>query len=443
MHDLFNAVSKNKILKGILPHLPGQTYLVGGCVRDLMLGAVPSDFDLVTFGASMDLARQLGAILGGKAFFIDQERQVARVALNHGDLTIDVSPPRGDDIAADLVERDITINAMALNPFDGTLIDPLGGQKDLQERRIRLIAEKNLKDDPLRGLRCLRFSVQLGFSLDSLTMEVIKKNAETLQGIAPERIKYEFLRVLKCPGSATFFSLLVDAGYVPVLFKGPVDDNRLGLSLEIVSDVERLLLDSPSYLPGIKDPFADELEHGFTRSGALRLAGFFAGMAGSSQHNYNENLVHSWCTRLALSSLAGRVIAKTISGMMQVLGLNEKPFLGGSDMHRLLSAYRECIPEMLLLALASDALAAQKIADGTRDVSIRTHVASLWGYFLGTYKAHAANPLLTGHDIMETLSVNPGPKVGELLRLVEEARSDGIISSRGQALEYLRSIMAE
>jgi len=112
-------------------------------------------------------------------------------------------------------------------------------------------------------------------------------------------------------------------------------------------------------------------------------------------------------------------------------------------MHRLLSAYQQCIPEMLLLALASDALADQKVTDGTRDKSIQTRVASLWEYFLGTYQAHVANPLLTGHDIMETLSVNPGPRVGELLRLVEEARADGIISSREQALEYLRSIMTE
>ena len=117
--------------------------------------------------------------------------------------------------------------------------------------------------------------------------------------------------------------------------------------------------------------------------------------------------------------------------------------LSGSDMHRLLSAYQQCIPEMLLLALASDALTVQKVTDGTRDVSIQTRVASLWEYFLGTYQAHVANPLLTGHDIMENLSVDPGPKVGELLRLVEEARADGIISSREQALEYLRSIMAE
>jgi tRNA nucleotidyltransferase/poly(A) polymerase len=171
MHGLLNAVSKNPTLKGILPHLPERTYLVGGCVRDLILGNDPSDFDLVTFGESMALARKLAQHLGGTAFFMDQERQVARVALKQGELTIDVSPPRGLDIVSDLSERDITINAMALNPVDGTLIDPLGGQMDLQERLIRLIAEKNLRDDPLRGLRCLRFSLQLGFSLDAATIK--------------------------------------------------------------------------------------------------------------------------------------------------------------------------------------------------------------------------------------------------------------------------------
>jgi tRNA nucleotidyltransferase/poly(A) polymerase len=438
MHDLFNAVSKNKLLNGILPHLPRQTYLVGGCVRDLMLGAVPSDFDLVTFGTSMDLARQLGAILGGKAFFMDQERQVARVSLKHGDLTIDVSPPKGNDIAADLLERDITINAMALDPFSGTLIDPLGGQQDLQEKRIRLIAEKNLQDDPLRGLRCLRFSAQLGFSLDRLTMEVIKKNAETLGMIAPERIKYEFLKALGCPACSTFFSLLVEAGYTPVLFKPPVDEDTLRLSVAFISGVESLLSDVPSYLPGIKEPLADDLEHGFTRAGALRLAGFFAGMAGLEQDIYNYILVNSWCTRLALSSLASRNISKTISGMQRMLGLNEKPFLSGSVMHRLLSEYQHCLPEMLLLTLAS-----QKVAHETRTVSIQKRVTSLWEYFQGTYTAHAASPLLTGYNIMENLSVEPGPKVGELLRLVEDARADKIISSSEQALEYLRTIMVE
>ncbi len=443
MHGLLNAVSKNPTLKGILPHLPERTYLVGGCVRDLILGNDPSDFDLVTFGESMALARKLAQHLGGTAFFMDQERQVARVALKQGELTIDVSPPRGLDIVSDLSERDITINAMALNPVDGTLIDPLGGQMDLQERLIRLIAEKNLRDDPLRGLRCLRFSLQLGFSLDAATMKMIKENAADLERIAPERIKVEFLKALKCPASVPFISLLADAGYTTVLFSGPVDEIRLQQGLGIFSGVESLVMDDLLHLPGIKDILADELEHCLTRAGALRMAGFFAGLAGALHRRYDEELVRSWCTRLALSSQASRVIVKSISGMLRVLDLDEKPGHCGSEMHRLLSAYPQCIPEMILLALASDALSLHKDTDRKGKASIHTRVSSLWEYFLETYKVHAASPLITGHDIVKGLSVNPGPKVGELLRLVEEARSDGIISSREQALEYLRTIMAE
>jgi hypothetical protein len=153
--------------------------------------------------------------------------------------------------------------------------------------------------------------------------------------------------------------------------------------------------------------------------------------------------VHTWCTRLALSSMAGRIIDKTISGMLRVIDLEDKSFLIGSGMHRLLSAYRQCLPEMLLLSFASGALAAQKGSEGAGDVSIQTRVTSLWEYFLETYLAHASNPLITGHDIMENLSEAPSPRIGELLRLVEEARADGFVTSRAQALEYLRSVMAE
>ncbi|HVN71064.1 MAG TPA: hypothetical protein VMU10_03495, partial [Desulfomonilia bacterium] len=208
MHDLYNAVWTNKTLNKFLPRLPRQAYLVGGCVRDLILGIDPSDYDIVFFGEPMILARQISDILGGKPFFIDENRQVARVAVDHGNLTIDVSPPRGENIEADLAERDITINAMACDPTDGALIDPTGGLEDLSERRIRLIAEKNLKDDPLRGLRCLRFSVQIGGSVDPGTMDLIRIHADSLHEAASERIKNEFFKALGHPVSSLFFKLL-------------------------------------------------------------------------------------------------------------------------------------------------------------------------------------------------------------------------------------------
>ena len=439
MHNLLNAVSTNPVLKGILPHLPDKTYLVGGCVRDLVLGSSPADFDLVTFGQSMVLAQRLAESLGGKAFFMDRERQVARVALKRGDMTIDVSPPRGDDIEADLAERDITINAMAISPFDGSIIDPLGGLKDLDEKRIRLIGEKNLKDDPLRGLRCLRFSAQLGFSVESSTVEAIRRNAQGLALISPERIKSEVLKALNCDVCSSFFRLMADAGYARVLFRGLRDDGMLHDGLELFSGVERLCLGAPAYLEGITGTLCEELEHGLTRSGALRMAGLFAGMAGALQDRYDDSLVRSWSMRLALSSLAVRVIAKSITGMLQARSLSAGPGPGCSGMHRLFSSNTQCIPEMLLLALAAEELGENRITGRTGQPSYQTRASSLWKYFLNTYREHAANPLLTGYDIMEDLSVEPGPKVGEMLRMVEEARSDGIVSSREQALGYLRS----
>jgi len=440
MLDLLNAVSTNPVLERILPLLPGRTYLVGGCVRDLILGTASSDFDLVTSEPSLDLAQRIAEHLGGTAFLLDRRRQVARVALNKGELTVDVSPPKGKDIAADLAERDITINAMAIQPFDGTLIDPLGGVKDLQGKRIRLIAERNLKDDPLRGLRCLRFSVQLGFSLDMPTMETIRRNARGLERIAPERIKTEFLKALKCPASAPFIKLVIDAGLAPVLFPGVRDEDLPHHGFKYCSRVEHLLLDAPADLPGIRGFCADELEHGLSRAGALRLAAFFAGMAGALRHEYHDGLVSSWCRRLALSSPAARVIERSILGMLRVGHLKGKTALRGSDRHRVLSAYRGCIPEMLLLVFASDHRVPRELAGGASD---RALAASLWGYYLTTFQDHAAHPLVTGDEIMNILSMDPGPGVGKLLLRVEEARADGTITSREHALEYLRTLKRE
>jgi hypothetical protein len=363
---------------------------------------------------------------------------VARVALNHGKLTIDVSPPRGADIESDLAQRDITINAMAINPADGTLVDLHGGRQDLKEGRIRLIAEKNLTDDPIRGLRCLRFSVQFGFSIDSGTMGLIRKNALALERVSPERIKQEFFKALGCPGGSMFFSLLADARYVPVLFGVSIDKGRLRAALEFASEMERLFHDGETCLPGTKDHFEHELEHGLTRGAALRLAAFFAGMPGSLLLGDGCERVYSWCKRLAFSSKACHVISKAVSGCRIVLSQAEKPVLTGSEVHRLFSSHEECIPEMLLLAIV-----AHRRESRERDDFFKVRIRALWENFVTVFTVHSQRPLLTGDDIMEAFCMPRGPKIGVLLRQVEEARADGLISNTQQALEYLRKNISE
>ncbi|HPI92040.1 MAG TPA: hypothetical protein PLT09_04740 [Deltaproteobacteria bacterium] len=432
MHDLSNAVLANRILERIQPLLPERAYLVGGCIRDLLLGTEPLDFDLVTFSPTMELAVTLAGSLGGKPFLLDRERNVARVAVNRGEYTIDISPPRGADIKADLRERDITINAMACRPAEGILIDPLGGMADLKAKRIRLIGERNLLDDPLRGLRCIRFAVQLGYALDEHTRMLVRKHAEDLTGTAPERIKYEFLRALSGPGCASFFNLLAEEGYDRVLF-GDVDgEQSKPCRMEVLRSAEQLLHDAGRVLPGIGGHFAQELEHGLKRDAAFRLAAFIQATVISLPED--QGLFHKLPTRLGLSTRARRTISGSLKGAFRLKGLAGQSRPARSDLYRVLVEHEGYIPEMLLLSLASAWTEKKNTAD-----SIERVCRELWEFFIGQYRTQKACPLLTGHELMAALGITAGAKIGEMLREVEEARADGLISSPEEALRYLRN----
>lgn len=425
MHALLNAVSTNRVLERVLPHLSEHTYLVGGCIRDLMLEREPSDFDLVTFGEPLDLAVRIEGILGGRAFPIDRERGIVRIAINHGECTLDISPPRGADIEEDLRERDITINAMALQPAGGVFVDPLRGRSDLREKRIRLIGKKNLLDDPLRGLRCLRFAVQFGFSVEGQTLRLIRDHSETLSQAATERIKHEVLKALAGTGGAAFFPLLHEAGYVRVLF----GNAPTTLSMDTAGHAEYLLGNADHILTGVGTHFSEELEHGMPRKAAFRLAAFLFPQTRGRPLDSPDATPE----RLALSGRARKTIHGTIAGAWRMIDLAGSDRLSGSEMYRVLSDHGGHIPEMLLLAMAAGMVTERKDPGPVGRVCRET-----WRFYCDRYLSLTAAPLLSGHDILQMPGITPGAVVGRMLRQVEEARADGLIRTRDEALSYLR-----
>lgn len=179
-------------IMGALADAGHEVGLVGGCVRDLLLGAAPRDWDMVTSAgpeailALFPEARLMGAARGGNTVLIPR-----------GGPTYEVTPYRGDDLLADLSRRDFTINAMALG-LDVTLHDPLGGQADLARGVVRACVdpEERLREDPLRMLRAVRLAAQLDFALDPALAAVIPALAPLLETVAPERIGAEFARLL-------------------------------------------------------------------------------------------------------------------------------------------------------------------------------------------------------------------------------------------------------
>lgn len=209
-------------IMSVISEYGATSYVVGGCVRDSILGREPHDWDICTPALPGELLVE----------FEEKGYKVIPTGLQHGTITVhlngnnyEITTFRRDgeysdgrhpdsveftsDLIYDLERRDFTINAMAYNPEEG-LIDPFNGCWDVQNRIIRCVEDPNerFREDGLRILRALRFAVQLNFSIDSLTEEAMFNNKELINGLSMERINSEFAKMIDSENitSFTFYS---------------------------------------------------------------------------------------------------------------------------------------------------------------------------------------------------------------------------------------------
>jgi hypothetical protein len=169
-----------------------EAYVVGGAVRDELLGRPLLDVD-VACREPADAAAAYQRAAGGALFPLSERHGAWRVAFREG-RTIDFTP-LADGIEADLATRDFTINAIAVPLVGGEAVDPFGGQADLERRTIRAVSESIFEDDPLRLLRAVRLEDELGFRLDDATEQLVRAHADLVARPAGERILAELLRL--------------------------------------------------------------------------------------------------------------------------------------------------------------------------------------------------------------------------------------------------------
>lgn len=214
--DLLPAIQKRF---PVLRTLERPWWVVGGTVRDAVLGLETKDLDLV----SPDPSRTAGQIArewGGRPVNLGRELVVSRVV--GGDGTADIAPVVGGDISQDLARRDFSINAMALGS-DGVFIDPFDGIDDIREKVIRIVDERNLVDDPLRILRAARFRSTLGFDLTDETLDACRRHAHLLANVAGERIAQELNAALDFGDPALLVEALTTLRIDVVLFGVEID----------------------------------------------------------------------------------------------------------------------------------------------------------------------------------------------------------------------------
>jgi len=180
----------------ILGFLPKGSYLVGGYIRDIILGRKTEklDFDIVVPLNAIEICKKIADNIGSKFIILDKKREVVRIILNN--IYIDIANQVSSSIEGDLCSRDFSINSIAFLFDEKCLVDPLNGLKDLKISLLRTHSEKNLLDDPLRILRCFRFVSELNFKVNLNLITFIKKNKGKLHLVAKERINNEIQKIV-------------------------------------------------------------------------------------------------------------------------------------------------------------------------------------------------------------------------------------------------------
>jgi poly(A) polymerase len=461
-----------------------EGYIVGGFVRDTLMQRDSGDVDIAVGADAMDLAPRIADALRGKFVPLDEEHQIARVVLARaGAIHLDIATMRGG-IADDLALRDFTVDAMAIslgemdNP-DAPVIDPFGGRRDLGEGVVRAISEEAFRRDPARLLRAPRLAAECGFSLDEETRAQIRRNCQLIQKVAGERVRDELCRLLAVPDSARWLRLLDELGLLTAVFpelapaKGSEQPKEhywdvFEHSIETVATVEFLLrIGKPDYCgdemlavapwwPALEAHFESEVAGGHSRKILLKLVALLHDIAKPQTRTIEDNgrmrffghsqqgakLAAVILERLRFSSREKEVVSMMIEHHLRPGQLaRDRELPTPRAIYRYFRDTGEAGVDTIFLNLA-DHLAAR--GPMMELESWREHAEVMTFVLEERFREESViSPpqLISGHDLIDTFDMTPGPRIGELLEAVREAQAAGEVATREEALDFVRHSM--
>lgn len=448
-----------------------KRYLVGGAVRDRLLGRPVEDVDLVVrTGDVRHVARHLGLAVGGPAFELSDAFGAWRVLAPGRDWQIDLAPLQGDTIEADLALRDFTVNAIAEPLQGGTLVDPHDGVGAARERVLRMVTPAAFDTDPLRALRLARFACELGLEPEQATCDAARERAPRLAEVSGERVFAEIKRVVAADAALDGLTLMAGLGLTEVVLpeldalRG-VEQNRYhhldvhDHTLAVLAAVIDLQRDPAEHLGAglagrvtewLAQPLADEV----TRGTALRLGALLHDAAKPQTRAVTDEgfvtfydhdrqgaeIARAVLTRLRASErLKAHVAALARHHLRLGFLVHHQPL----DRRGVWRYLRACAPVAVDVTLLS---VADRLATRGRkaDEAIARHLGlarELLGEALDDADAPAPIPLVRGDDLAAELGLRPGPRLGELLAAIAEARFAGEVASRDEAIAYARSML--
>lgn len=435
-----------------------EAYVVGGYVRDLLLGLGDKDIDILVIGDGVRFARKVARDLETDSVVTYERFGTAMVPLESG--KIEFVTARAESYSADsrkpmvttgtlkddLSRRDFTVNTLAVSlnkATFGELHDLFDGRKDLEKKVLRtpLDPTRTFDDDPLRIMRAIRFAAQLGFAIDGLALAAIKEMKERLSIVSQERITDEFFKILNTESPSVGLRLMYDTGVLDLVFPeiaqmAGVDQRKdhhhkdVFLHTCIVVDniartTDNVWLRFVALVHDIAKPRTKAFKegigwtfHGHEEIGARMMKGLFKKLKLPMEHlPYVEKLV-----RLHLRPMV------LVDDIVTDSAVRRLVFESGNDIDDLMKLCRADItsknPKLVDRYLRNYDVVMKKIVEVEEKDRLRN-----W------------QPPVKGDEIMAVCGLEPGRKVGELKHAIEEAVLDGRIpNEHDAALEYLLQI---
>jgi tRNA nucleotidyltransferase (CCA-adding enzyme) len=370
----------------------GQTvYLVGGVVRDLLLGYPSFDLDLVVEGDALQLAQQVAK--SSQAKLLTHPR-FGTAKVIYSNFTLDMATARGETytqpgtlpvvtpgtLKDDLFRRDFSINAMAVSLTSndyGELVDPYRGKDDLEHHLIRILHSKSFRDDATRILRAVRYEQRLGFELEPQTAQLLKQDIPMIDTISGDRIRHELELIFREKQPEFAIKRLAKLGVLQKISPFLIDDVGMAEKFE-----EARRLKKPSQLPSL----------------------YFCLLT----YSFSEREIEQFLDRLNVPAKLSRTMRDTLSLKTRLSQLN-KPSIKPSEIYYLLHEYEP-------LAIQANAIASEFPI-------VRHHLQ------LFLTKLRYVRTSLDGEEL-KRLGISAGSEMGKVLQSLHKAKLDGEVNTK-------------
>jgi tRNA nucleotidyltransferase/poly(A) polymerase len=393
-------------------------HLVGGALRDRLLGLSSHDLDAVVGGSGQEIAAAVATALGAR-FVPLGGKEFAAYRLVGEDFVLDLWDRAEMSLTDDLARRDFTVNSFAYSPREGTLADPWGGLPDLGRRVLRATSRESFTGDPLRVLRLPRLTLQLpGFAAGPATLALARASAPGVAQVAAERVRDELEKIFAHPEAHRGLALLAALDLYPGLWLGQPGEPGLTAAASPAAAAVRALEALPGCIQLLRtltapaDPEVD--------ARAARFALLFAQLPDGSLY----------LERFRDAGYLPHRIAAQVAALLAWESMPADPLSRRRFLHAAGPAW----------ATAACFLGSRAVGHG-EDAAWRAALSPLAELARREGEALFDPPrLLTGADVQALLGIAPGPEVGRTLAALRAAQVAGIVGTREAATAFVQAL---